>query len=277
MPPAAPLAIESARRGHGSLRLATVCLCLLAGSAGAGEVDADGERYEGIAHASAGGQVAYRETHWRYLDHGRPARLVLYRCANGSAFARKRIREVGDAQSPDFDFIDGRDGYREGVRSVGGKRQVYWQENARRQPQQREIAIGGDAIIDAGFDAFVRSRWTMAAAGEPLRGDFLLPSRHGFLPVRVNTPARKAAEDGLLHLSMKLDAWYGFVAPETRLVYRRSDRRLLSFEGIGSIRDARGKHQAVRLEYPPRLRVDAAPMAEVQAALALPLASRCPG
>jgi hypothetical protein len=71
-----------------------------------------------------------------------------------------------------------------------------------------------------------------------------------------------------------VDAWYGFVAPRTDLTYRREDRWLLRFEGIGTIRDDRGRHQDVRIEFPPESR-RAVPRADVEAALAAPLARQC--
>jgi hypothetical protein len=76
---------------------------------------------------------------------------------------------------------------------------------------------------------------------------------------------------------MRLDAWYGFVAPNTELVYRLRDRQLLRFEGLGSIRNANGRHQTVRIEFPDKFRVAAVNQAEIDAAIKAPLTGRCAG
>ena len=69
-------------------------------------------RQEAIAYARKGDTVLYRESHWRYRQEGVARRLVLYRCPDGRAFARKTVVERPAAQAPDFDFEDARDGYR---------------------------------------------------------------------------------------------------------------------------------------------------------------------
>ena len=48
-------------------------------------------------------------------------------------------------------------------------------------------------------------------------------------------------------------------------------------EGIGSIRDGRGRNQAVRIEFPPELYAASVDRAEVDTALARPLDGRCNG
>jgi len=76
------------------------------------------------------------------------ARPALYRRASGEPFARKWVRDVGLDEFPDFELLEARDGYREGVRTHDGRSQ-------RTQ-----------AVADAGSDAFVRNHWI---EGEPAR------------------------------------------------------------------------------------------------------------
>lgn len=234
------------------------------------------ERYEGLAYASGSQRLLYRETHWRYADQGVPTRLVLYRCPDGTAFARKRLREVPSAVAPDFDFIDGRSGYREGVRTRAGERRVYWQPRAGTRERAQVLKTRANVVIDAGFDAYIRSHWNAIAGGKPLAAAFLLPSRLGTLDFRIGKPA-DAVVDGqpARTLRMAVDAWYGFAAPEIELAYATSDRRLLRFEGIGTIRDAAGRNQPVRIEFPGRSRLAGAARHEIDAAIAAPLADRC--
>ncbi len=238
------------------------------------------DRYEGTAHSKRDGSVLYRETHWRYDDQGKPARLVLYRCADGTPFARKRVWTGVQPSAPDFEFLDARDGYSEGVRRAGGKREVYVQANAKAPLRSQQIANPANAVIDAGFDAFVRSRWTALAKGEKVTAKFLLPSRQAFLGVairKVDAAQPKVPAADQLRLSMNLDAWYGFAVPQTTLTYVTSDRWLLRFEGIGTIRDRQGRNQEVRIEFPQRLLVTGAPRTGVDADLSVPLLRQCRG
>lgn len=235
------------------------------------------DRYEGIAYAKADGKLAYREFHWRYEEHGSPVRLVVYRCPDGTAFARKRVRATADASAPDFEFVDGRDGYREGVRGNGDRREVFVQERRDAAPRTRMLRMSAGSVVDAGFDALVRKHWDELLAGDPVAATFVLPSRFDLLDVSIRKMDPATGDTSMVRLRMKLDAWYGFAAPQTDLAYRTSDRWLLSFEGIGSIRDAHGRNQAVRIEFPPELHAASVDRAEVDAALALPLSGQCDG
>jgi hypothetical protein len=252
-----------------------ICAALLGVLSSAGAAATD--RYEGLAYSKADGQLVYREFHWRYEEQGLRERLVVYRCPDGTPFARKRLSMAVDPLAPAFEFVDGRDGYREGVRGGGGERAVFVQAQRDSAMQQRVLRVGPGSIVDAGFDEFIRRHWDELLAGDAVSADFLLPSRFDFLGVSIRRVASADRKEETMRLRMSLDAWYGIVAPQTDLAYRASDRWLLSFEGIGSIRDARGRNRPVRIEFPPELHVPAVDRAEVDAALALPLSGRCDG
>jgi hypothetical protein len=63
------------------------------------------------------------------------------------AFARKRSRDDGDAQAPDFDLVDARVGYREGVRRNGAQREVYVQRSAMQAEQADPLQLPADGVI----------------------------------------------------------------------------------------------------------------------------------
>jgi hypothetical protein len=229
---------------------------------------------EGIAYRLDDGKPAYREIHMLYESGGAPARLVLYRCMDGTPFARKIVVERTGAVAPDFDFIDGRTGYREGARSTGKGSEVYWQKSRADGEKRKIIETPADAVIDAGFDAMIRAHWTQVGTREGTDANFLLPSAMRFLKVRIQRVAGTSAAD-ITHLRMKLDTWYGFAAPDTDLVYSTGNRRLLRFKGIGSIRDGNGRTQAVRIEFPGGLLGRPASASEIEAVRRLPLTGRC--
>ncbi|MDI1253400.1 hypothetical protein [Thermomonas sp.] len=209
-----------------------------------------------------------------YEIGGKPARLVLYRCMDGSAFARKIVVERTGAATPDFDFIDGRTGYREGVRTSADDRDVYWQKSSSTAEKRKTLEIPANAIIDSGFDAMVRAQWPLLSTEGGISAKFLLPSALRFLKVSIERVKLKPVV-GVTHLRMKLNTWYGFAAPDTDLDYRSSDRRLLRFKGIGSIHDARGRNQAVRIEFPGGLQGQRASAGDIETVRSLPLIGQC--
>ncbi|HWS77268.1 MAG TPA: hypothetical protein VN205_02715 [Thermomonas sp.] len=219
------------------------------------------------------GRLLYRETHWT-TPGPTPERWVLYRCADGKPFARKRVVAATSPAVPDFTLEDARDGYREGVRGIAGSRSVFVRAPGKAE-SSRELSIPADGVIDAGFDAAVRRHWRTLAGGDAVRLQFLVPSRKRFFPVRVQRMA-STTWNGIPaeRLRMKLDAWFGFAVPEVNLVYARDDRRLLEFAGTGNLRDARGGYPQVRIVFDQAPKpATAQDIADIRA---LPLTGRCP-
>jgi hypothetical protein len=204
-----------------------------------------------IAYARDGGRLLYREEHFTWTGAGVRYRLVLYRCPDGAPFARKTVVYRGGPAAPDFDFEDGRDGYREGVRSGAGGREVYFRTDRAAPLEVRALPAAADAVIDAGFDEMVRAEWDRLGAGGRVSRPFLIPSRFDYVAVRIDGNADADAADGpVRRLRMRIDRWFGFLVPPIDLTYSRPGRRLLEFSGIGTIRAADGRHQDVRIEFP---------------------------
>lgn len=257
-------------KNPGRATISVVSGCLIAMSAMTCGPAWSLERYIGRAITS-GGKVAYTETHWRYQRGGKPARLVLYRCPEGGAFARKEVVAVDYPWSPNFELIDGRDGYREGVRGDGTTRQAFW-ESSPGSVRSRTVQVSDSSIIDAGFDDWIRSNWTALMASK-VPAQFLVPSKGRFLSVRVQR--QPSGDSGTVKFRLGWDSWLGGMAPSVRLTYGESGRRLRVFEGIGTIRTADGDPWPVRIEFPPALLTSDASAAEVEAARGVPLNGRC--
>ena len=240
----------------------------------AGAAVASVEAQVGLAYPLEGGALLYREEHWRLEIDGIATRIVLYRCPDGLPFARKEVRETAAAASPDYELLDARDGYREGVRGVAGGREAFWQADADAIVMAQAVVPDAGTVIDAGFDAYVRTHWDDLLAGSRHQARFLLPSALRQFPVRLRQHGEGAGV-GEIGFQMRLDAWYGFAAPQTRVFYRESDRRLLRFEGTGSIRDARGRHRPVRIVFAQELHEQAASRQQALDAVQVPLDGRC--
>ncbi|ODU34395.1 MAG: hypothetical protein BGP24_23750 [Lysobacterales bacterium 69-70] len=233
------------------------------------------DRYDGTAYDPAG-RIVYRETHWRYTDGGSEQRLVLYRCADGSPFARKQMRwRAGNEASPDFEFLDQRDGYREGVIGHSGQRLVYWQANRSAAEKHEQVLLGPDAVVDAGFDGFVRRGWSDLVAGKPLRTVFVVPGDFDAVPVVIRLARTQPADASAVMFSIELDRWYAFAVPTMQVTYGRSDRWLREFSGTVTIRDQRGRRQVVRVEFPEHARSSGAPAEDIATAATAPLVERC--
>lgn len=226
------------------------------------------ERFVGTAYRSGANAPLYREVH--LVDTSR--HTVLFECPDGKAFARKQLDVEGSPAEPDYSFVDARTGYEEGVQREGATRVAYVRRPGA-QRIERPLPEKGDGVIDAGFDTYLRKHWDTVIQGG-VSVAFLLTSRGRFMPIQI-LPAKP--RDGDRRLTMRLDAWYAFVAPSIVVTYNEAERRLLRYEGPGNIRDARGKPIDVRIEYPASERNEDVAGDPFDDALRAPLDGRCAG
>lgn len=259
------------RRGL-PIGLASALALLAMAPAGAAVV-----HYVGEARAADGGALLYRESHWiEPLGGGGQRRLVVYRCPDGRAFARKQVTVGGPARAPDFALLDGRTGYTEGVRGQGPERTVYYRTQRGGREHSAPLKVGKDTVIDAGFDAFVRSHWTALLARHELHIEMLVPSRLKTMRFRVVDRGREQVSGrDLQRFRVRLDAWYGFALPHIDVSYDAHSRRLVDYRGISNIRNAQGNNLQVHIHFPASQHQDPADPAAMKAAANAALDGQC--
>lgn len=232
-------------------------------------------RSTGDAYGASDGSLRYRETHWVYRDAAGAARLVLYTCPDGRAFARKVMRFPATDVAPDFDFLDARSGQREGVRPRGAAREAYAQDDRGDTMRTRALSDSRGIVIDAGFDAWIRTHWA-AIDRRGRTADFLVPSRlrtYAFRIRHVGDRTERGRAVRVMHMS--LDGVLGLATPSIELTYDVRDRRLLRFVGPATVRDARGRTQTLRVEFADAPVTGRAALAGLDAARNVPLVTSC--
>lgn len=230
-------------------------------------VQAAVQREYALATDLRDGAPLYREEHLVRQRDGRLAeRLVLYRCLDGSAFARKRVRYGEDPAAPSFQLEDARSGYREGAERTREGLRVAW--TAPGEAEAAALLPPGPMVADAGFDEWVRAAWEPLSGGQPKSMQFLVPSRLRTYRFEVSPVA--AATPDLRVFRLQLGGWLGWLAPSIEVAYDAQTRRLVRFEGLSNLRDDAGEAPLkVRIEFPdPPLPVEPA---DFDRALAQPL------
>lgn len=235
-----------------------------------------GQYYQGDAYAAEHGRLLYREAHWLYSDGGVEHRLVLYSCPDGEAFVRKRVDTAPGAATPDVDLFDARRGYREGVRTLDGRREVFAQADANAREHRAPLPLPPNAVIDAGFDAYVHQHWDQLSesGGSPVL--FLVPSALRYLDFSARVPRDEQADGAELRcFRLSLANWYGFALPHIDIGYDKQSHELRQYSGVSNIRDGGGHNVRVDIRFPPSERRTDVSAAEVERAAAMPLTGRC--
>lgn len=220
----------------------------------------------GDAHARDDGRLLYREQHLLRREGDRPVeRLVVYRCPDGTAFARKHVDYRASAIAPDFELVDAR-GYREGLRRERGKARVWHDDAAARALSAPDATL----VADAGFDEYIRQQWSTLTPGRSQTLAFAIPAFGRTLPFKVRDTGDRGTT--VRRFELKGGGLLGLIAPDIAVDYDARDRRLRRFVGPTNIRDARGHQIEARIEFPtaPRTLADDA---QWQRLAALPLAA----
>ncbi|MFT3808026.1 hypothetical protein [Arenimonas sp.] len=227
---------------------------------------------EGLAKDPASQALLYREEHWtRHGEDGIGERIVLYRCADGTAFARKRIDYRRSTVAPDFRFEDRRFDYVEGLRWNDGPA-VYVREGGAGREKAATLAPAR-LVADAGFDEFIRRQWPSLVAGRDVPLAFAIPARQqsiGFTLKRIG--AADFAGEPAWVFRLSLSGWLRFLAPHVDVLYSQRTQRLLRFEGPSNLRNDAGRAPLnARIDFarPPRDSAEA----EWAAALSVPLST----
>ena len=234
-----------------------------------------GEYYRGYAY-TPDDQLLYTESHWLYQDQGSGHRLVIYSCADGEPFARKFVDMAPGDSTPDVDMLDGRTGYREGVRTRSGQREVYQQPSAADVEKHSPISTPHNAVIDAGFDAFVREHWDDLSTPGIAPLPFLIPSELKY----IDFSAKKLRDElaggrEVRWFRLQLNGWYAFVLPHIDVAYDAATRDLYEYRGLSNIRGKGNRNLTVKIQFPPAERRSNVAMPEVQKAAGMPLTGRC--
>ena len=201
--------------------------------------------YSGTATDAHSGDFLYHESHWlRYRGGALAERVVLYTCKDGSPFARKTVSYVSPL-TPDFQLEDESNGLRQGVRTQGGGRRVFFRADSASTEKSEALPPEPDLVADTGFDEFVRSRWRVLLDGQTVSMDFLVPSRLRSLEFKVQH-LRSDQVDGVpvevFHL--KVAGVIGWVAPSIDVLLRRPG------SGVDPIRRVVGPAQCVQGQLP---------------------------
>jgi hypothetical protein len=228
-------------------RLGAAVLCALVLPAG---LAAEERVRVGRAYDFTSGVLIYEERHVETLADGAVvADAVDYVDPQGRVFAAKRVDFNLHPLVPEFELVDERTGHLEALRRVGeGRLVVSYRERAEDELREASLAAPEAALADAGFDRFIAAHWDELVAGTVLVRQFLVPSHLGFMDFRI----RRARDDapGRVGFLLEIDsALLRLVVPAIAVVYDRSSRRLLRYQGLSNLRDERGENHTVRIEF----------------------------
>jgi hypothetical protein len=105
-------------------------------------------------------------------------------------------------------------------------------------------------VVDAGFDRYLRSKWTELDNGEVVKFSFLVVGYEDPLKMRAERRDSDSCIQEELCLEISLDSWFlGLLADPIALAYSRDERRLLRYQGLSNMRAENGDSLQVSIQY----------------------------
>lgn len=205
----------------------------------------------GHAYDRMTGELRYTESHTETLRDGRVVTdEVAYRDPKGEVFATKKVDFAHTPLRPDFRFENSRTGHLEAFDGEGDAGEVAFRRRHDAELERATQAGLAHAVVDAGFDRLIETRWEDLARGHAIRMDFLIPSELGTFAFRVRRDDAPGAGPGDILLEM--DSFLlRMLAPTIRASYDPATRRLQRYVGTSNVRDADGRNLDVRIEFGP--------------------------
>lgn len=227
--------------------LIAMTACTVASTA----LGADVQRsYSATAYSLDGGEALYVERHVETLRDGRLAeREVRYIEPDGDLIAEKVVRYGRDVEAPSFEMVDVRRGVREGA-DVRADEVALYSGDAADAPRRKVLDKPETAVVDAGFDAFMRENFPSIKAGDALEFEFAVPAMRRFVRFEVLSDGR-VSYDGEPALAVRMRpamALLRLLVDPIELTYSL-DGRLLEFRGMANVLDPQGERYEARIVF----------------------------
>lgn len=229
-----------------SLHIAIVLTVLCSFSA-----DVSIDRYRGVAFAEGDMNPVYSEVFDDKFVNGRHVETITrYYNAESKLIATRSLDFSKSRFAPDFTTEDLRTGYLEGASVKGSRIKLFFRRNKNSAPEEKIIDVPHPAVVDGGFNQFIKSNWTLLEKGEPVVFYFTVSSKLDYYKlhaIKVNTSGQ--AMKVKIEPDQTVLRW---IASPIIVTYDISTKRILSYEGKSNITDDNGTNIIVKLIYPEK-------------------------
>ena len=218
--------------------------------------------YRGSAYDMERKAPAYVEEHRESLVAGkRVCERTDFLGPDGKAMAVRSLDFGRFACKPDYLYRDLRNGYEEGAAVDPAKGaaeiRVHLRDSARAPFQEKRIEVPEPCVINGGVGEFVRQRWDDLAAGKKAPFNMVIPARLDYFRFEAYVDRKYALTSGeakgRTYMPVVVEprnAVLSMLLPTIVLYLDVASKRLIRYQGIVNVADAKGRSLRVRTDYP---------------------------
>lgn len=216
-------------------------------------VGTEDRTYEGIAKDRKSNEFIYKEVHKEIFMSGEHVQTITsFLCNNNEEFARRELDFSTSFEKPFYLLKDSRSGLLEKVVHKGDNFfEISYQKNHDSKQKTKTLYVPEPAIVDGGFNYFIKNNWHKLEKNEKLTFNFLSVAFQDFFPFRIYKVDQKQDEENIMLLKMECDKLLLRVLMAPIMIhYDTSSKRIFKYEGISNIRDESGSSYRALLQYP---------------------------
>jgi hypothetical protein len=234
-----------------ALVLSGIISCVLISAKSLSE--SSGLEYSGNAYDLKSGELYYTEEHQEiWEDDTHSATIILYKNPEGKTIAKKELDFKTGHLTPSFIQTDFRDGYMEGVEVSEHSVKVLYRKSSKHDLETVALEVPPPVVVDGGFNYFVKQNWPALLEGKTLPFNFVVPAEqdyYSFQLSKIKEVEYKGVRAAFFKMELKNFILRQLVPP-IMLTYNVETKRLLKYEGISNINNAKGKSYFVKIIYP---------------------------
>ena len=218
--------------------------------------------YRGSAYDTERQVAGYQEEHVEGFVQGKH---VFTRTAflgpDGKRIGERNLDFARFDFKPDYLYRDLRNGYEEGAQvdpSRGAAQiRVHFRDSARAPLKEKFIDVPEPCVINGGVGEFVKQRWADLSAGKKVPFNMVIPARLDYLKfvAYVDRKFAMTADEtkGRPYLPVVIEpksTVLSMLLPTIVMYEDVKTQRLIRYQGIVNVADAKGRSLRVRTDYP---------------------------
>ncbi len=218
--------------------------------------------YRGSAYDTERQIPAYVEEHREGFVAGKHVYTrTAFLGADGKRIAERELDFASHDFMPDYIYRDLRNGYEEGAKVSPEKGaaqiHVHFRDSGKSPLKEKDIDVPEPCIINGGVGEFVKQRWSEISAGKQVAFNMVIPARLDYFRfvayVDHKYTLTSAEAKGRKFLPVVVEPKSTMLAMLLPTIVMYEDvktQRLICYQGIVNVADAKGRSLRVKTDYP---------------------------
>lgn len=209
------------------------------------------DSYTGFAYNLETNDLVYTEEFTdKFVDGRHLETNTDYFDAFGRKIARRTLEYSKFSFAPDFRTEDYRTGYVEGAEVTDEMIRLYFRKNKSSDFEEKLISVPRPAVVDGGFNNYIKANWEKLKQGQELVFHFTVPSKLDYFTLRARMMTLSSDQ---LKIKIEADKYLlRMIAEPIVITYSTATKRILSYEGKSNIAGSDGANFITKLIYPKK-------------------------